>query len=156
MALSLEERVSALEDRASITALLYTYVMGLAARDSEMTASVFSEDAYLDYGFIQLSGMAEIRRYFAQGSSNDKLSPLALDEIKHSNPLIANILIDLDGPDAAHSVARGMVVHHGVRAGSAVYVVRPLLFIDDFHRGASGWRIIRREHPHPPWKLEFE
>ncbi len=152
----LEQAVRTLVDRAEITDLVYRYAKGLADGDVDMIVSVFAPDARLDHDYVVIEGHAGIHRHFSankvQGAAG---TGIGLETFLSRNPLISNVVIDLDG-DHARAESRGIVVHHGVRGARHYVVVRSLTYDDDVVRTADGWRIARRHHPHPTWSMEFD
>jgi hypothetical protein len=140
--------VHELADRAAISDVINRYGEGIRVRDIDLLASCFADDATLDYGHDQTTGIDDIRRFFAGGSGPGRSAPgsvLALDERVASTPVMTNILIDLAG-DEAHCESMCLAIHCGFVEGEGSVIVRGTRNVDDLVRTPAGWRIRHRIH----------
>jgi ketosteroid isomerase-like protein len=139
-------RLQALEDRAAITDVLHRYAHGYRLRDPAIIASCFTDDAIIELGPGRiLTGREQILRTYG---SEDKARPSSsvFDQRLLSTPLIANVMIEVDG-DRAHCESMCLAIHTGRRGDGSAVLVRGTLNIDDLARCADGWRIAHRRHP---------
>lgn len=75
--------------KQDITELIYQYMRGLDRWDKTLLNSLFTDDAWCEYGFINTDAKAFID--FALG---------ALHEHKANQHMVGNILIDIEGDEA--------------------------------------------------------
>jgi hypothetical protein len=138
-----------LADRFEITDVINRYAVGVKTGDSKLLASLFSDDAHLDYGFAQVDGSEDIEKYFAGtlASAEAGRNVVALDHKVVSTPMMSNVLIDLHG-DSAHVESMCLAIHAGTRDDTDMVIVRGTQNVDDFVRTDDGWKIRRRQHLH--------
>ncbi len=79
-------------DKHEIAELIYRYATSVDTKDWERMASVFTEDAYLDYSSVG----------YPPGPRDDVLALLqkALDQMPMTQHFVTNIEVDLDGDRA--------------------------------------------------------
>jgi hypothetical protein len=133
----------ALADRAEITDLLIRYTEGVRQNDADIIASVFSDDALLDFPRGAVKGIENIRTYFAGGLGPDKAKRRGLDALLDALPSITNVIIELNG-DEAHSECTCISLTLAVRNGETVLGLGALRNIDEVVRTDKGWRIAKR------------
>jgi hypothetical protein len=139
-----------LADRFDITDVINRYAVGVRTGDSQLLASLFSDDAHLDYGFAQVDGLEDIGRFFAgtlTSVESNRRDVIALDQKVVSTPVMSNVMIDLH-EDTAHVESMCLAIHAGARGDAGIVIVRGTQNVDDFVRTDQGWKIRRREHIH--------
>jgi ketosteroid isomerase-like protein len=145
-----------LSDRAEITDQINLYGRGVAYRDIELLLSLFTDDAVLDYyGNEPIAGADAIRAKFggALTSADKKPSALPLDEHVVSTPIMANVIIELDG-DEAHSTSYCLATHAGRRNEEGVVLINGTWNDDQWRRTDDGWKISHRLHA-KMWSMEL-
>jgi hypothetical protein len=148
-------QVQELADRVEITDIINRYAVGVMNGDGKLLASLFSEDAYLDYGFALVEGNDDIEKYFSgtlASVESSRSKQVALDHKVISTPVMSNVMIDLHG-DTAHAESMCLAIHAGTRGADGLVIVRGTRNIDDLTRTKQGWKISRREHVHL-WTFE--
>ena len=89
-------------DKHEIAELIYRYATSVDTKDWERMASVFTEDAYLDYSSVG----------YPPGSRDDVLALLqkALDQLPMTQHFVTNIEVDLDGDEVVVTLGSPTVV----------------------------------------------
>jgi hypothetical protein len=143
----LEARLRANLDRTEISALPLQYARGVQNKQPQLLVDCFSPDAELDYGFMTLSGIDQIRGFFLDREHRAKVpdNPIALDRTDVSTPLVINVHVDLDGDSAAMETV-ALVCHAGEREGRHTTLVRCVRYEDECVRLPAGWKMRKRRH----------
>lgn len=146
VARAVEARLRDLEDRACITDVIHRYGEGVRTHDIDTIVGCFTEGAVIDHsGGHVIEGTDQIRRYFqASLLSGDR--PTVGERTLGSTPLMANVLIELEG-DRACCESMCLAVHVQTLRGHTRVLMRGTRNVDDLERTAAGWRIRLRRHP---------
>jgi uncharacterized protein (TIGR02246 family) len=145
-AVTLEERIDALESRASILELIARYAAGVACRDREQILSTFTPDGVFEVaGKLRVAGVDDIREYMKNMKPNTPHLP-GFDEATGSTPLSSNVQIFFDGPDKARSTSMSVVCHAGGRGGEPIVLVRGTEYQDELVRVDGAWLFTHRLH----------
>ncbi|MCB1677064.1 MAG: nuclear transport factor 2 family protein [Halioglobus sp.] len=127
--------IQELVDKQAITEVLTHYCRALDRLDSDLLASVFSEDAQLDYGEALYRGPAGPFLPFALEFQG------AMQTTQHR---LSNVLIALDG-ERARAESYVDAYHIQQRDGQQVELVVGARYLDNLERGGDGvWRIVKR------------
>jgi ketosteroid isomerase-like protein len=130
-----EARLGQLEDRLSITDVLYQYATGLDTRDWDVLRDCFTDDAVCD--FLEFGGVNEGKDAIVALCSG------VLSGLDSSQHLIANPRVVLDG-DRATSVCYFQAQHFlASPAGGNTYLVGGT-YEDRHRRTDDGWKIDHR------------
>ncbi len=131
---ALEAHTGVLTDKQAITETIYRYCRALDRLDQALCASIFHEDATVDYGAAIYQGPIADFLPFAikfQG---------AMRETQHC---VTNILIDVDG-DRAFSEAYVYAYHIQEREEKTFELIVGARYLDVFARRHGKWRIAQR------------
>lgn len=142
-----ESAIRAISDRLEIEDVVNRYVRGLAANDADAVASCFAADAYLDLGYVKLTGQVAIREFYAARSRPGTRiagSPIQFDR-RVSTPFNANIAIEFNG-DEATCESDCLAIHAGMRDSKEIVLMRATHNSDAFVRTPDGWKIRHRVH----------
>ncbi len=138
---AIELRLAALEaqsrivaDKLAISEVIYRYCRSLDRLDQGLCASVFHDDASVDYGAAIYQGpIADFLPFAMQFQG-------AMREAQHC---VTNTLIDVDG-DRAFSEAYVYAYHIQEREGKAFELIVGARYLDVFTRRQGEWRIAQR------------
>jgi ketosteroid isomerase-like protein len=150
-------RVAIAVDRDEITQVMYRYAKAVQHQDLELLLSCFTSDAVLDYGdFAQLEGEDAIREMFGASMERRRAGAamFSLDEAIVSTPLMANVMVEVDG-DQAHSEHTCLAIHAGRVGDGGRLLVHGTRNVDELVRTADGWRIRHRRHE-TAWGTELD
>ncbi len=125
--------LAALLDKQAITEVIYRFARGLDRIDATVLRSVFWEDATDDHGIF----VGPAARFV------EWVVPV-LRGIEHSQHLIGNVLITLDG-DRAESEAYFHAYHREIHDGQAIDRIAAGRYLDRFERRRGEWRIRHRQ-----------
>jgi len=131
---ALEAQTQALADKQAITDAIYRYCRALDRLDQALCATVFHEDATVDYGAAIYQGSIANFLPFAMQFQG------AMRETQHC---VSNILIELNG-DAAFSEAYIYAYHVHEKDGAPYELIVGARYLDLFARRDGIWRIARR------------
>jgi ketosteroid isomerase-like protein len=123
-----------LADLEAIRTLTARYGLAVDTFDLEGVMAVYADDATLDLsalGMPVLEGKAALREFY-DGSIQ------GMDTQIH---LVANHVIALDGPDAAHGT-HYVLANANLKDGTKILVHG--LHTDTYRKGASGWQVATR------------
>jgi hypothetical protein len=140
----LEERVAALEARSAIMELIARYAMAVSRRDREGILASFTSDGAFDVGPARITGVDQIREYLSD-MRPDNAHLAGFDRATTSTPVMANVVIELDG-DRARSTSMSVVTHAGVRDGEPVVMVRGSEYEDELECVDGTWLFTSRRH----------
>ncbi len=114
---AVHDKLEAVHDKLEIGELLYRYARSVDTKDWEALASVFTDDAHLDYSSVG----------YPPGSRDEVVAILsrAVDAVPMTQHFISNIQIRLDG-DRADVTAMFYNPHAVARHGRAVVLWRQL------------------------------
>jgi 3-phenylpropionate/cinnamic acid dioxygenase small subunit len=126
-----------LRDRADVEAVLLRYATALDTRDWDLLRSVFVADGVADYGDL---GGGVHHGVEAITAVVDR----ALEPFSATQHLITNVVVELDGDEAAATCY--LQAHHVAHPpdGTTRFVVGGI-YRDRLRRTADGWRIVHRE-----------
>ena len=127
-----DTRLNDFLDREEIRDLSRRYMRGLDRLDMELLASVFSDDATVDYGFFQ--GSAADFVGFAHRALRDHLA---------NHHMIGQMLIDVDGDEAVGEIYF-QAFHRIVEAGQEQDLFIAGRYVDRYRRKDGRWRIVFR------------
>jgi ketosteroid isomerase-like protein len=118
-------------DRDDIVDVTVRYATAIDTREYSLLATVFTDDAVLDYGEVgQWNGAAAVTEFM----------DLAHAGAQHTMHRMTNQVIDVDGDTAhARTYVDALILAEG---GSGVNAIG--FYDDDLARTAAGWRITRR------------
>ncbi len=133
MPLSLQE----ISDRLEIQDLIYRYAELLDGKRFDELATVFSDDAHIDY-----SAMGG-----AVGNREETIAWLAkvMPMFPNTQHSVANAQIRVDGDRATGRVMCFNPQEFPLPGGGTQLVMMGLWYVDEYVRTAGGWRIRRRE-----------
>ena len=120
-------------DRQEIADLSGTYMRGLDRLDREALASVFHDDAYMDYGFFR-------------GGVDDfaGMCMRALESHLSNHHMLGQINIEFDGEDVAFGEVYFQAFHRIVRDGAELDLFISGRYVDRYERRDDAWKISYR------------
>lgn len=120
-------------DRQEIADLSGTYMRGLDRLDRAALASVFHDDAYMDYGFFRggVDGFAD-------------MCMAALRSHLANHHMLGQINIDFDGDDVAFGEVYFQAFHRIVRDGDELDLFISGRYVDRYERRDDVWKISYR------------
>jgi uncharacterized protein (TIGR02246 family) len=127
-------------DRLAISDLVHAYAQGVDRRDPEAVAQLFTEDgtfvAYATPGATEPTSRSDGRAEITKAIGMAR-------HYRSTTHTIGNHLASVDG-DRATGETR-MVAHHVLGdEGAQKLLVWHIRYLDDYVRGAEGWRIRQR------------
>lgn len=120
------------EDREAIRDLSRRYMRGLDRLDLELLASVFANDATVDYGFFQGSAREFVE--FAHQALKDHLA---------NHHMIGQMLVDVDGDEAVGEIYF-QAFHRIVENGEEKDLFIAGRYVDRYTRQSGAWKILFR------------
>lgn len=128
-----------ISDRFEIQDLVFHYADLIdSKRFDELRATVFTEDAHIDYGVFGGSvGDVDTTIEFLKAAVSDELFP-------NSQHLNANVQVTLDGDAATGRVMCFNPMEMAMPDGGTQTYFIGLWYVDQYCRTAEGWRISRR------------
>ena len=135
-------------DLSDIFGVIYTFEEGVRCESIDLIASVFSDDASLDYPGVEVAGIDAVRAYYEKTfdpASPSRRTVHTFDAKGTMTPFLGNPLVAIDG-DRAHCESMTLAIHSGIRDGQGRVVMRAVTDSDDLVRTGVGWRISHRKH----------
>jgi hypothetical protein len=129
-----DDALRALVDRAAIQDLVTRYFLACDRRDFDTVTACFTDDAELDYGVF-----AGDRTHVVDCISR------GLSFFLHTMHFGGNILVELDGADAARCESYAVCYHRVASGDGFVDRVCALHYRDALVRRDGAWRIRRRD-----------
>ena len=128
-----------ISDRFEIQDLVFHYADLIdSKRFEELRATVFTEDAHIDYGVFGGSvGDVDTTIEFLNAAVSDELFP-------NSQHLNANVQVTLDGDSASGRVMCFNPMEMAMPDGGTQTYFIGLWYVDEYRRTPEGWRISRR------------
>jgi hypothetical protein len=118
--------------KQDITELIYLYMRGLDRRDSKLLHSLFFDDAYCEYGFINGSA-----RQFIDYAVE------ALSTHQANQHLVGNILIDIEGDEAFGEVY--FSAYHKVKTEAGFEdIIIAGRYLDRYEKRQGQWKFAYR------------
>lgn len=139
MAITLEERIQTLEDRAALTDLVSRLYRLLDEERYDQLATVYTDDVELNFPSAHMSGLDEASAMAHRRAER-------YDRMLHSN---SDVLIELDG-DSATIRANHLAVHVHPGDDLSSHFDAGIVHVFEASRTDDGWRL-HRGRAHVIW-----
>ena len=124
--------IESLVAKQDITELIYLYMRGLDRWDDVLLRSLFTADAWCEYGF--LNGSANACIYFALGALKDHTA---------NQHMVGNILLEIEGDEAFGEVYFN--AYHKVKTGNGFEdIIIAGRYLDRYELSDGGWKFAYR------------